>query len=186
MLVAALVCIGILVTSWCIAIAPGSPEAHDVATTTEVVLVIREIPPWQPEALRAVYALDYDLDEEWAVELSDLIGYHFSQLDLPDTDNEVSLGVALCWVESGFNVKATNPTTKCAGLFQIHPIHGIDDIYDPEVNVAAGADILNRYCKTRGTLRGGLNRYGTATDNVMAVYRLILKEANNDTETNEE
>ncbi len=49
----------------------------------------------------------------------------------------------------------------CCGYMQLHTMHGIEDVYDPEVNISAGCVKLRKYIDQRdGNLRRGLWRWG--------------------------
>jgi hypothetical protein len=132
---------------------------------------------WTEDAERAwiaIMRLKPKIDPYWADQLAVLIADEFGDLDLVDDVDTVVLGVALCFAESSFNPDATNPATRCAGLFQLHPMHGIADAYNPAVNVHNGALKLQKYCHDRGSLRGGLKRYGTNVGRVMKIYKELL------------
>ncbi len=105
------------------------------------------------------------MDKDWAWELAGLITKEFKARDL-----DLLLAVALCYCESSFNPNATNPETKCAGPFQLHPMHNIENVYDPEVNVYWGAEKLRKYIDENGTIWRGLNRYGTNTGRVIRIW----------------
>lgn len=42
------------------------------------------------------------------------------------------------WRESRGNPRAVNPSSRCAGLLQIHPCHHVANVCDPLVNLRAG------------------------------------------------
>ena len=42
------------------------------------------------------------------------------------------------WRESRGNPREVNPSSRCAGLLQIHPCHRVANVYDPLVNLRAG------------------------------------------------
>jgi len=168
--IASMLCLALMLTPQ----ANAAPPAQDEPI---IVQVVRPVPPWQPRALDAIVWLSPKIDAEWAIELSDLIGSEFYMLELPDeVEHPVLLGIALCYVESSFNPDATNKTTRCAGLFQLHPMHKIKDVYDPAINVEWGALKLSKYCKDRGSLAGGLSRYGTAKSRVLKLYAKLVDE----------
>lgn len=95
-------------------------------------------------------------------------------------DIDPILAVCLCYAESSFNPQVTGiEPWYCCGLMQVHyPSHykryGLQNrsqLYeDPELNIRVGLDILRRYTADRGTLTGGLNRYGTNTGKVLRLY----------------
>lgn len=45
---------------------------------------------------------------------------------------------AIIMRESTGRVRALNQSSGCAGLLQIHPCHGVANVFDPEVNLRAG------------------------------------------------
>lgn len=120
----------------------------------------------------AILELKPAIEPNWAHELAGLIAVEFEAREL-----DPLLGVALCYVESSFNAEATNASTKCAGLFQLHPCHKIANVYEPAINVAAGAGKLRQYIDDGGgDLARGLRRYGTAAGRVLKIYRQLKRE----------
>lgn len=94
-------------------------------------------------------------------------------------DLDPQLLAVLCYIESSFRPITTGPAPwYCRGLFQVHykshkDRYGLTDITelnDPETNIRIGTDILRRYIADKGTLRGGLSRYGTDTNRVFHLY----------------
>ncbi len=67
----------------------------------------------------------------------------------------------------------------CCGLMQLHTMHGIEDVYDPEVNITAGCAKLKKYIDQRdGNLRKGLWRWGLTNyqaTQVLDRYKELLK-----------
>lgn len=93
--------------------------------------------------------------------------------------------VALCYVESSFAVEARGPrirrfrgrgTCRCEGLMQLHPDHDWPDPFDIDSNIEGGCTIFAEYRDQRGSVRGGLNRYGTATGRVLGIYSRLQRE----------
>lgn len=59
----------------------------------------------------------------------------------------------LIYRESRGDPRATNPTTNCAGLLQIHPCHGLGDrAYIPYTNLRFGLKLY----REQGTVPWGL------------------------------
>lgn len=110
------------------------------------------------------------LDPTWAGELAGLILEHGNEYSL-----NLKLVVALCMTESSFQPGATNPDTYCAGLMQLHPMHGIPDVYDPVINMHWGCLKLRKYIDDKGSVRGGLRRYGTKVDGQHSVGEHLKK-----------
>jgi len=116
----------------------------------------------------AIMELKPGISDEWADELGELIDDEFTDRGL-----DPIFGVALCFTESGFDPKARNKSSGCAGLFQIHPVHKIPDIYDPAVNVAAGARIWHGYLERNdGDRYKALKRYGQGSKSAKNTIRL--------------
>lgn len=60
--------------------------------------------------------------------------------------------------ESGFDPKAVS-SAGAQGLMQVMPLHGLDNPFNPRVNIMAGARILASYIERMGSLRLGLAAY---------------------------
>jgi len=146
------------------------------ATTCDDQPLVEDEPLASNETLDAIYSLSANIESDWANELGLLIEAEFTADRFPDVKNPVLLAIALCYCESSFNPLATNPSTKCAGLFQLHPMHGYANIYDPATNVMRGAEKLEKYIADKGSLRGGLRRYGTASGKVLRIYNNLMED----------
>ena len=87
---------------------------------------------------------------------------------------DIDLAVALCYTESNFKVKARNPRTGCAGLYQLAPCHKVDDVYNPVVNVDYGLGILADCLKrSNGEVRPALRRYGANTTRTLKIMSML-------------
>lgn len=114
------------------------------------------------EGVRAdITTLRPNVDPTWAGELAGLVVEHGNEFNL-----DLKLVTALIMTESSFRPTAMNPDTFCAGLMQLHPCHEIEDVYDPVINMHWGCLKLRKYIDDRGSVIGGLRRYGTSTASV--------------------
>jgi len=139
----------------------------------QAVALIEELGIARTEA--AIIHCRPNIDQGWASELAGLIYFEANANAL-----DPLFCVAVCFKESSFNPNATNPTTRCAGLFQLHPMHKIANVYEPAVNVRWGCLKLRKYIDERGgDLRRGLHRYGHDDRGARATLALYekLKEA---------
>lgn len=113
----------------------------------------------------AIFILQPSMDESEACTLAALIDENAAANEL-----DPLFVVAVIYGESGFNPKAHNRRSGCAGLMQLHPCHKVAKVYDAETNITFGCTLLKGYIDSRdGSLRRGLYRWGLTSKQARAV-----------------
>lgn len=155
-------------------------------------------PPAQSPTELAILSFQPDMPTE---QLNTLVSLIIEHAELNNLDP--LFVVALIKQESNFNPTARgidlfetqeDGTKKfvgyCCGLMQLHTMHGIKNVYDPEVNIRAGCAKLKSYIDQRdGNLRKGLWRWGlkdSQAGEVLKRYVKLLKQFGGEYELIEE
>jgi hypothetical protein len=145
---------------------PDTPPTSEVEDATETAQDDETAPveyDYTTEA--AIFVLQPSIDESEACTLATLINENAAANEL-----DPLFVVAVIFGESGFNPKARNPRSGCAGLMQLHPCHHVANVYDPETNITFGCKLLKGYIDSRdGSLRRGLYRWGLTGKQAKAV-----------------
>jgi len=106
--------------------------------------------------------------EDYVNELASLLEEYSAEHEL-----DLAFMVTLAYCESGFNQHACNESSGCAGIFQLHPCHGLANVYDLRVNVSNGCQIFRRYLdRAGGDEKKALMRWGLTSSQARRVLAM--------------